>query len=154
MIARRILLASPALLLARCAAPPPPPPPPPALSLSIRGGADQNPDGTGRPTPVAVRLVFLGATAKFERADVFALSERERATLAEDLVGSEEVIVRPGETLAIEREPKRGTQFLGAAVLFRAIDGATWRAVQPVAASGPTRLVLAIAGTTATLVPA
>ncbi|MFH5926811.1 type VI secretion system lipoprotein TssJ [Roseomonas xinghualingensis] len=152
MIARRVLLASPALSLAGCGAPQPPPPP--ALVLSVRGGADQNPDEAGKPMPVAVRLVFLGAPARFERADVFALTERDRTTLGEDLLASEEVIVRPGEVIAVDREPKKGTQFLGVAVLFRAIDGASWRAIQPVAASGPTRLTLSISGTTATLVPA
>jgi type VI secretion system protein VasD len=152
MTTRRTLLLLPALVLARCS--PPPPPPPPALNLTIKAGADQNPDADGHPAPVAVRLFFLNASAKFERGDVFALTERERATLGEDSAGSEEFVVRPGETRVIAREPKKGVQILGVAVLFRDIDHATWRLTAPVAASGPTNLVLTTAGVKAVLAPA
>ncbi len=145
-----------ALLLTYCGSPPPPPPPPapPLLTLTIKAGPDQNPDSSGHPTPVAIRLFLLNGTAKFERADVFALSERERATLGDDTAGSEEFVVRPGETRMIEREPKKGVQFLGVAVMFRDIDQATWRAIAPIAASGRTRLVLTTGGLKTTLAPA
>ena len=152
MTRRRAFLLMPALLLARCS--PPPPPPPPALNLTIKAGSDQNPDGTGHPAPVAVRLFYLTASAKFERADVFALTERERATLGEDVAGSEEFVVRAGETRVIDRVPKTGVQILGVAVLFRDIDHATWRIMAPVAASGPTKLVLSTSGVVAKLAPA
>jgi len=150
MMTRRGLLALPAALAA-CAAPPPPPPPPPVLELTIAAGADQNPDQSGHPAPVAVRLYQLAATGRFERADVFALTEREAQTLAEQSLGSEELILRPGETRTVTRELKPGVQFLGVAVLFRDIDRATWRAASPVAPHGPTRLTLKTAGNTATL---
>jgi type VI secretion system protein VasD len=138
------------LLVARCAAPPPPPA---TLALEIACGPGTNPDPSGQPLPVAIRLFQLNASAKFERADVFALTERERATLGEDDAGSEEVVLRPGETRTLDRELKKGVQFVGVAVLFRDIDRATWRAVQPVTSSGPNRLKLTVDGTTATLAP-
>jgi len=129
------------------------PPPPPELTLAIAAGKDQNPDTVGHPTPVAIRLFYLTATAKFERADVFALTEREKATLGEDSAGSEEFVLAPGETRSLVRTPKPGVQFLGVAVLFRDIDRAAWRSVRPVAAHGPTRLALSIDGLKATLGP-
>jgi len=126
------------LLPGSCAAPPPPPP---QLILSLDGGAGQNPDAAGRPAPVAIHLFYLTATAKFERADVFALTERERETLGADSAGSEQFIIAPGETRTLERAPKPGVQALGVVALFRDVDaGARWRVVQPVAASGPTRI--------------
>jgi type VI secretion system protein VasD len=148
MISRRLFLAAPAALAA-CAAPPPPPPP--VLDLTINAGADQNTDPAGHPTSVAIRLYQLAGTGRFERADVFALTEREAQTLGDQSLGSEEVIVRPGETQKINRELKPGVQALGVAVLFRDIDRARWRAVSPVAPHGPTRLNLKITGVTATL---
>ena len=151
MIRRRALLAVPAALAACAAPPPPPPPPPPVLDLTIMGGPDQNAGPAGGPAPVAVRLYQLAGTGRFERADVFALTEREAATLADQSLGSEEIIVRPGETLNVKRELKPGVQFLGVAVLFRDIDRARWRAFAPVAPHGPTRLTLKIAGVAATL---
>jgi type VI secretion system protein VasD len=121
------------------------------LTLSVIGGSDQNPDASGRPAPVAVRLFELNGTAKFERADVFALTEREQQTLDGDSQGSEEFLVAPGETRTITRELKKGVQFLGVAVLYRDIDRARWRADAPVLASGPTKLTLRISSVNATL---
>ena len=149
MITRRALLGIVVIALAtRCSSPPPPPA---VLTLNVIGGPDQNPDPTGRSAPVAVRLFQLNQPAKFERADVFALTEREQQTLGADDQGSEELVVRPGETQTVTRELKKGVQFVGVAVLFRDIDQAHWRAVAPVAASGPTRLILKVNGLSATL---
>lgn len=152
MISRRAVLALPAAIAA-CAAPPPPPPPP-VLDLSIIGGSDQNPGPSGQPAPVVVRLYQLAGTGRFESADVFAIANREAATLGDQSLGSEQIFLRPGQTQTIHRELKPGVQFLGVAVMFRDIDRARWRAVAPVAPHGPTRLVLKVNGLTATLAPA
>lgn len=149
MTKRRAVLLLPALLAARCGAPPPPPPA--VLELSLNAGPDQNPGPGGRPAPVAVRLYQLKAAAAFERADWYALAERERATLGEDAAGSEEIVLAPGEVRGITRQLKPGVQFVGVAAGFREIDRAGWRAVQPAAASGPTKLVLRTAGMNVTL---
>src|SRR5437879_6300913 len=93
-----------------------PPPPPAVLTLTIAAGPDQNPDPSGRPAPVAIRLFELNGTAKFERADVFALTEHEQQTLGEEGQGSEEFMLRPGETRTVTRELKKGVQFIGVAV--------------------------------------
>jgi type VI secretion system protein VasD len=149
MITRRILLGVVAVLSTRCSSPPPPA----VLTLNVIGGADQNPDPSGKPAPVAVRLFQLNNPAKFERSDVFALTEREQQTLGSDDQGSEEFVLRPGETRVVTRELKKEVQYLGAVAMFRNIDDpkTRWRAVAPVAASGPTKLTLKISGLTATL---
>jgi type VI secretion system protein VasD len=147
MIRRRLLLALPAILAARCSSPPPPA----VLALTMIGGADQNPDPSGQPATVAVRLFQLKSNAAFERADVFALTEREQQTLGGDGLGSEEFVIKPGESRTITRELKPGAQFIGTAVLFRDIDRARWRGVAPVAASGPSRRTLTITRLTAAL---
>ncbi len=149
---RRTCLVLAILPLARCG--PPPPPPPPALTVAIVCGTDQNPDSSGRPSPVAIRLYYLNTSAKFESSDIFALTERESATLGADDAGSEEFVLRAGESRTIDRVPKSGVQFLGVTALFRDIDHATWRVVQPVAAHGPTRLSLTTSGLTVSLQPA
>ena len=151
MIRRRSLLVG--LPLAACGGPPPPAPPPtpPEIDLAIQGGADQNPDADGHATPVAVRVLQLTGTGRFEAADVFALAEHPESALDDELAGSEQVIVQPGETRTLTAAPKPGVGFLGIVVLFRDIDRAQWRATAPVAPHGPTRLALRIAGLTATL---
>ena len=130
---------------------PPPPPQPPVLDLTATGGADQNPGGSGGAAPVQVQLFQLADTGAFERADVFALVERARATLGDALVGSETFALAPGETTKITRDLKPETRFVGVAVLFRDIDRAVWRATAPTAPHGPTRLALTTKGLTMTL---
>ena len=74
-----------------------------------------------------------GSTA----ADVFLPdATRARRCSATKARGSEEVVVRPGETRKVTLTPKPGVRFLGIAVLFRDIDRAQWRAIAPIAASG------------------
>jgi type VI secretion system protein VasD len=148
VIGRRALLALTAAVVCTAGAPPPPPA---VLTLTIVAGTDQNPDASGRPAPVAVRLFELSGTAKFERADVFALTEREQQTLGAEGQGSEEFVLRPGETRAVTRELKKGVQFVGVAVLFRDIDRSHWRVMAPVGVSGPTKLTLRVNGLNATL---
>lgn len=147
-LARRSVLLAPAaaLLLQGCGGKPPPPPPPGVLDLTVKAGKDQNPEANGQPAPVAIHIYELTATGSFERADIFALTEHEAATLGADLLQSEAFDFAPGETRELKRTLKPGTQFLGVAVLFRDIDRATWRAAAPLAASGPTALTLTTAG--------
>jgi type VI secretion system protein VasD len=147
-LSRRTALAS-LLALAACASPPPPPA---VVTLEVEGGADQNPDVTGRPSPVALQVYFLSATAKFERADVFALTERERDTLGQDSAGSEQFVIAPGERRSIQREVRQGVQAIGIVALFRDVDsGARWRAVQPIAPGGSTTLDVRLARNAVTL---
>jgi type VI secretion system protein VasD len=157
MTSRRALLVGPVVLLAaRCGKsppPPPPPPPPPTLELSIACGPNVNPNDAGAAAPVAVRLFFLTADARFQRSDVFALTDREKATLAEEETSSEEIMVRPNEHRTVKSELAKGVRFLGVAVLFRDIDRAQWRAVAPLTASGPNRLTLKIDGIEVSLAP-
>jgi len=140
-----------ALFLQGCGGKPPPPPPPAVLDLTVKAGRDQNPEANGQPAPVAIHLYQLAATGGFERADVFALTEHEAATLGADLLQSEIFNFAPGETRTLKRMLKPGAQFLGVAVLFRDIDHATWRAIAPVAATGPTTLTLSTTKLLATL---
>jgi type VI secretion system protein VasD len=136
---RRLILSCAALLaLARCGAPPPPPPP--VLTLTITGGLDQNPDGLGRPSPVAVRVYQLSSTAKFEQSDVFALKDREAQTLGPESQGSQEYLIAPGEKKTVTINLKPTVSAIGVAAMYRDIDHARWRAVQPANASGPTVL--------------
>ena len=150
MITRRALFGVLAPIATACSSTPAPPPPA-VLTLTVIGGRDQNPDPAGQPAPVAVRVFQLSEPAKFERSDVFALTEREQQTLGSDDHGSEEIVLRPGETQTLKRALKTDVQFVGVAVLFRDIDRSHWRAVAQVSASGPSRLTLMVNGLTASL---
>lgn len=133
---RRLVLTS-LLALGACAGPTPPA----SVTLAVQGGADQNPDASGRASPVALQVFYLKGTARFERADWTALTERERDTLGPDSGGSEQFVIGPGEARTITRELQAGVQAIGIVALFRDVDsGARWRAMQAIAPSGSTAL--------------
>ena len=147
---RHFLLAPGALLLAQCGGPPPPA----KVDIMIKAAADQNPDASGKPVAVAVRIYSLTAAGKFNAADVYALVERVKATLGEEGAGMEEVVMRPDSSRTVNLSPRAGVHHIGVAVLFRDIDRAKWQAIAPIATSGLTRLNLSISGNKAVLVAA
>ena len=127
------------LVLAACA---PAPPPPPVLDLTVAGSAGQNPSAAGMAQPAAVHVYELASTEKFERADVFALVDKEQATLGTDLLASSDFVLLPSEKREIKKDMKPGTHAIGVVVLFQKIDQAQWRAMAAVADKGTTRLSL------------
>jgi type VI secretion system protein VasD len=140
------------LLLTRCGAPPPKPPP--VLTLTMVGGADENPDPGGTPAPVAVKVYQLSTTAKFSSSDWTALTEQEAQTLGQDEAApSQQFVVAPGETQAQTINLKPGVSNIGIVALYRDIDHAQWRAMAPAADSGPTKLTLTIGKLAITLEP-
>jgi type VI secretion system protein VasD len=151
MISRRAIVATSALAGLACGSAPNlglaglfGPDPPGVLTLSLIGGADQNPDPSGKASSLAVRVFQLAAADRFESADVFALTEREAQTLGADGLGSEVIVLAPKETRTMTLELKPGIKFIGTAALFRDIDHAQWRATSPIAASGPSKRLLKI----------
>ncbi|MFC4161728.1 type VI secretion system lipoprotein TssJ [Chitinimonas lacunae] len=86
-----------------------------------------NPDANGRASPIVVRLYQLKAPANFQGADFFSLYERDRQTLGEEFIQSEELVLLPGEARKIERQITPETRYLGVIAAFRAIEQAQWR---------------------------
>ena len=146
-----LLLALSAATLAGCGAPAPPKPA--VLDLTVTGSADQNPATDGTPRPVAIHLYQLAATQKFTNADVFALVEKEKATLGADDLGSDTFVLKPSEKQAVKQPLKAGTQAIGVVVWFQDIDHAQWRASAPVAASGTSKLAMTLRKLSVSLKP-
>jgi type VI secretion system protein VasD len=93
-------------------------------------GNDVNPDISGRPSPVVVRVFQLRADAEFLSSDFFALYSNEKTALGASLVARDEYVMHPGE----RRETRIGlspeARYVGAIAAFRDINGAHWRALQ------------------------
>jgi len=123
------------------------------LDLTAIGAAGQNPDPSGAGAPLAISVFYLNRTDSFDRADFFALTERDKQTLGEDESGSETFVLAPGETHTLTHELKPGAQAVGIAAQFRDIDRATWRVSAPVADSGPTKLTLKVGKLSVSLAP-
>lgn len=102
------------------------------LRLTLQAASDVNPDAKGRPSPVVVRVFELRSMALFQSADFFTLYERDRETLASELVSREEVAITPGTTVVLQRRVDPSARFVAVLVAFRDLDRASWRASQAV----------------------
>lgn len=116
-------------VLAGCGSParPPPPPPPTVVQMTLSADAGVNPDSRGRASPVVVRVYELKTVAAFHGADFFALWEREKEALGEDLVAREELQLRPGAQLRLERTLGPQTRHVGVIAAYRDLERARWR---------------------------
>ncbi len=133
---RRITLVA---MLALCAAlmtgcfgkkppPVPEPPKPSKLELSAVASANLNPDASGRASPLVVRVYALRSLAEFEKADFFALYEKDEQILAADLAKRDEFVVKPGESILQPREYPPDVRFIAVTGAYRNVEKSTWRA--------------------------
>ncbi|GGU83554.1 type VI secretion system-associated lipoprotein [Pseudomonas laurentiana] len=118
------------------------------LDLKLTASDQLNPDLNGRPSPVVVRLMALKHPVAFENADFFSLYERARESLASDLLASEELELRPGETIALKLSVEQGSRYVGVVAAYRDLSQARWHYVVPLSPEALTEveLVLAQAG--------
>lgn len=121
-----------ATLLAGCFGKKPPEAPKPAvLDVATVASANLNPDGEGRASPLVVRIYALRALAEFDKADFFALYEKDEQVLAADLVKRDELILKPGETMTLQREFAPDVKFIAVTGAYRDVERSTWRATLP-----------------------
>lgn len=126
------------LTLAGCASGPKPT----VIKLTIEATQNVNPDQRGRPSPVAVKLFELKSLTAFERADFFSLFDRERETLGPELVGRDEMVIRPGDRVVQERKLAPEVRFIGILVGYRDLERSQWRLSVPVEAARSQLLVI------------
>jgi type VI secretion system protein VasD len=118
-------------------------PKPTQISGSIEASAQLNLDSRKRPSPVVLRVYELKTAAAFNGADFVSLFERDQAVLGADLVGREEVIVRPGDTLPIAAKTLApDVRFIGVMAAFRELERAQWRSIVEVLPGQKQRLVI------------
>lgn len=122
-------------------APPPPiviaPPPKPApAALTIAASADTNPDATGRPSPVVLRVYQLKGDAAFTGAEFFPLFDDDQKVLGAELISRDEYVLAPSEKRILEVAVSDDARFVGAVAAFRDIRNAEWRVLVPAARNG------------------
>jgi type VI secretion system protein VasD len=113
-----------------CAKAPPPPTLPPITiaappeartksAMTVAASADTNPDGSGRPSPIVVRVYQLKTDAAFKGADFFALYDDDQKVLGAELISRDEYVLNPSERKTIDVTVSRDTRFIGALAAFR-----------------------------------
>ena len=113
------------LTLASCASPPKPT----LVAATLQAGAASNPDLRKRASPLVVRVYELRSAAAFEDADFVSLYERDQATLAAEMIGREEFVLRPGESRSWDKVAAPDTKFIGVMAAFRDIERARWKSI-------------------------
>jgi type VI secretion system protein VasD len=114
------------------------------LNLQLAASDQLNPDLNGRPSPIVVRLFELRHPVAFENADFFSLYERARESLAPDLVTSEELELRPGETVSLKLSVKEGSRYVGILAAYRDLPETRWRYTVPLTPAGITNMDLTL----------
>ena len=144
-------------------APPPPQPVPPVFTIAapvdarvkapmtLAASADTNPDATGRPSPVVVRVYQLRTDAAFTGSDFFALFDDDQKVLGPELISRDEFVLAPAEQRSMDVTLSGEARFVGAIAAFRDIRNAQWRVLVPASGHGLTlaveraRIVLTVA---------
>jgi type VI secretion system protein VasD len=131
-------------------APPPAPPAAPVITIAappdarikammtLSATADTNPDASGRPSPVVVRVFQLRGDGAFSAADYFPLYDDDKMVLGAELITRDEFVLAPGERRSLEVTLAADTRFVGTIAAFRDIRNAQWRALIPAPRNGLT----------------
>ena len=102
------------------------------VDLRLVAGGDLNPDDSGRPSPLVIRLLGLKNVAGFENAEFFSLYNHEGETLGADLISSEEIELKPGDVQDVKFALKPDTRYVAILAAYRQLDESSWRMVLPV----------------------
>jgi type VI secretion system protein VasD len=105
---------------------------PARVNIVLSAAQNVNPDPSGQPLSVVVRIYQLKDPGRLQSADYDAIWKSDKETLSDDFLDRQERIVQPGarETLEIKANPL--TAYLGVVALFRNPSGDTWRKIIPV----------------------
>jgi len=123
-----------ALMFVACGGKPPKPPPPTKAAIVV--AADVNPDSSGRPSPIVVRLYQLKEEGAFNAASYFAVWDKEQSTLGPSLESREEYELQPGQTRELILKIPPEARYLGAVAAYRDLNNSRWKALSPAPEKG------------------
>lgn len=109
-------------------------PDPTTAVLTLRSTTQINPNASGQPAPVVVRIYELKATSIFDSAEFTELFYSDQATLGGDMLGRKEIEIAPGQQLDQTVTLSGETRFIGFVAGYRDLTNATWRgkiAIEP-----------------------
>lgn len=128
------LMAGAALVVALssgCGQTPPPEEPKPCdrqmITLDIYAAGNINPNETGNPRPVVVRLYQLVSDLNLQNARYDDVLLRSDETLGKDVMKVDEVSIFPNDHLEIKFERIKEASYLGGVALFHGPKGQSWK---------------------------
>lgn len=97
-----------------------------AMTVQLKGDEKLNPDPSGKPLSVVVRIYQLNAVDAFRNADMAALWSDSKGVLKESLLSERTVTVVPNGLIKDSSKLSPEAQYIGVAAFFRDSTEATW----------------------------
>lgn len=97
------------------------------LDIVARHGLNQN--ERGQPLSTVIRVYQLKDNQGFEVAAYRDLLHQDRVLLADNLLSSKQITLRPGEAVNIDDEIHEQTEYIGVVAFFNRVDenNPTWK---------------------------
>jgi len=126
----------------------------PRIDLAVASHSNVNPDHSGRPSPVIVKIYEMRSDLAFKQSDFIPLFMTPVQVLGADLLAVDELVLVPGEARRITYEPAEKTRFLGILAGFRQMERAAWKTVTPIDSGTENTVGIELTDTTLALVAA
>lgn len=104
----------------------------PQIDLAVASQPNVNPDHSGRPSPVIMKMYELRGDLAFKQAEFQVLFEKPMQALGADLIAADELVFVPGEARTVSYMPAPETKFIGLVGGFRQMDRSVWRVVKSI----------------------
>jgi type VI secretion system protein VasD len=98
-------------------------------AIALTADPKVNPDSNGRPSPIQITLYELKSPGTFESRDYFSLQADARAALDKDLLNTDQVILKPGQTQVVQRPGNAEARVIGIVAGYRDLERSQWRLV-------------------------
>lgn len=128
------------------APPPPPPPEPTRVMIEFQASGDINPNAEGRASPLVLWIYQLKSYPVFMRADFFSIYDKEKETLADQVTGKQEIILKPNEKRTVLFEPAADTRAIGIMGLFIQSGRARWKTISEIQPNRTTVIPIQVNG--------
>lgn len=104
----------------------------PRVTMEVASQPNVNPDSSGRPSPLIVKMYEMRSDMAFRQGEFQLLFMEPMKVLGSDLVAMDELTFVPGEARTVEYVPMPETRYVGVLAGFRQMERARWRTVVPV----------------------
>ncbi|HYK89258.1 MAG TPA: type VI secretion system lipoprotein TssJ, partial [Acidobacteriota bacterium] len=92
---------------------------PARVDIALAATPNINPDPSGQPLSVVVRIYQLKDKGRLESADYPSIWKSDRETLSDDFLDRQERVVQPGTQEMLEIKTNPAAAYLGIVALFR-----------------------------------
>lgn len=122
------------------------------ISMEVASLPNVNPDSSGRPSPIIVKMYELRNDMAFRQGDFQTLFMEPMKILGAELVAMDELLFVPGEARTVEYVPMPETRYVGILAGFRQMERARWRHVVPVNPESRSQIRLELNDTSMTVI--